>query len=310
MKLLRGLQQISDISKGTATTIGNFDGVHLGHQALLEALRYKASDLKLQRLVILFEPPPREFFKGREAPARLSSFREKLEMLDQSGVDLVYCVQFNNQMASMKAAEFANRYIFSLLRTRYLLIGSDFRFGQDRLGDITLLNELAFQQSCIVETFPDYFLDKKRVSSTSIRSALKQGMLKEAAEALGRPYSMYGRVIRGDGRGGQWGVPTANINIHRVHLPLQGVFCVNVHRLGKPSIMGVANIGSRPTVDGRKNSLEVHLFEVKESLYGEFLRVEFLYKLRDEMKFPTVDALIGQIHQDVNTAKAYCAELI
>ena len=171
MKLLRGLQQISDISKGTATTIGNFDGVHLGHQALLEALRYKASDLKLQRLVILFEPPPREFFKGREAPARLSSFREKLEMLDQSGVDLVYCVQFNNQMASMKAAEFANRYIFSLLRTRYLLIGSDFRFGQDRLGDITLLNELAFQQSCIVETFPDYFLDKKRVSSTSIRSA-------------------------------------------------------------------------------------------------------------------------------------------
>lgn len=305
MKLLRGFHQISDLGVSTAATIGNFDGVHCGHLALLKKLRNQAERFNLPLLVMLFEPQPSEYFRGAEAPARLSSFREKLDILRQAGVDYVCCLKFNNHLASMRAFEFAERIIFSLLKAKYLLIGEDFHFGHERVGDIALLKDVGSKSGCDVDAFPDFFIDHQRVSSTRIRQALAAGDLEQAAHLLGRSYSMCGRVIRGDGRGRQWGIPTANLSLHRLTLPVKGVFAVRVFRQGKPALNGVANIGCRPTVDGSKNVLEVHLFDVNESLYGEMLQVNFLYKLRDEMKFASIDALITQIHNDVNLAKTW-----
>jgi riboflavin kinase/FMN adenylyltransferase len=254
-------------------------------------------------LVMLFEPQPGEYFHGQQAPVRLSSFREKLEVLRQFGVDYVCCLKFDDYLASMPAIEFAKRIIFTLIQAKYILIGEDFRFGHGRAGDVALLNEIGEQTACTVQHFPDFFIDKQRVSSTKIRWALQLGELDYAAMFLGRPYSMCGRVVHGDGRGRQWGFPTANVSLHRTTLPLNGVFCVRVLRLGKPALTGVANIGCRPTVDGSKHVLEIHLFDVDESLYGEMLQVCFLHKLRDEIKFTSVDALVAQIHNDVAAAR-------
>ena len=308
MKLLRGFQTFTELSAGTAATIGNFDGVHRGHQALLSLLRSQASRMHLPMLVVLFEPQPGEYFRGQQAPARLSSLREKLQMLRQCGVDYVCCLKFDKHLASMLANEYAERFIFSLIKAKFLLIGEDFRFGCDRLGDVALLKRLGSNHSCVVQNFSDYFIDEQRVSSTKIRRALYQGELDSAATFLGRPYSMCGRVVQGDGRGRQWGIPTANLNLHHKTLPLKGVFCVSVVRQGKPTLTGVANIGCRPTIDGSKNVLEVHLFDFDESIYGEILQVCFLHKLRDEMKFSSIDDLIAQIHNDISAAKAYCID--
>lgn len=305
MKLLRGFQQISELGVGTAATIGNFDGVHKGHQALLHRLRVEADDKGLPSLVLLFEPQPAEYFHGEQAPARLSSFREKLDVLRQCGVDYVSCLPFDKALASMAATEFAHRIIFSLLQARYVLVGEDFHFGHGRLGDITLLNELGSREGCLVESFHDFFIDHQRVSSTHIRQALRLGELDLATKLLGRPYGLCGRVVEGDGRGRQWGIPTANLNLSRVVLPMTGVFCVRVLSQGRSASVGVANLGCRPTLDGKKNVLEVHLFDVDESLYGERLHVSFLHKLRDEIKFSSMDALIAQIHLDIATARSW-----
>lgn len=310
MKLLRGIQQVTAFSVGTVATIGNFDGVHRGHQALLTKLRQEATRLSLPMIVMLFEPQPGEYFQDQQSPARLSSLREKLQMLRQSGTDYVICLSFKESLASMSAVAFAEHFIFSSLCARYLLIGEDFRFGMGRTGDISLLQSLGAKTSCIVETFPDYFIDAQRVSSTKIRAALGSGDLMYANKLLGRPYSMSGRVIQGSGLGRQWGIPTANLKLCHKNLPLKGVFCVRVQREGQPWLRGVANVGCRPTIDGLKNVLEIHLFDVDESLYGAFLQVCFLHKLRDELKFSSVDRLIKQIHADILAAKAYGEQVV
>ncbi len=303
MKLLRGFRNFPDFTKGTVTTIGNFDGVHLGHQALLQALNAEATRLQKPSVVILFEPQPAEYFRPEQAPARLTSLREKLAVLKSSRIDYVLCLKFDERLALMPAQIFAENYFFSLLKSSYLLIGKDFRFGKGRAGDSNLLTQLAANYGCRVETFSDFAIKSNRVSSTKIREALAQGELKLAAELLGRTFSLCGRVVKGDGRGRQWGIPTANLGIQRLMLPLKGVFCVQVRRKGGELLKGVANLGSRPTVDGSKNSLEIHLFDFDDNLYGEMLEVFFLHKLRDEVKFSSVDTLIAQIHNDIDSAR-------
>lgn len=310
MKILRGFQQISTLKTATVATIGNFDGVHCGHQALLKALRIQADRLQLPVLVILFEPQPGEYFYGQQAPARLSSFREKVQMLRQFGVDYVCCLKFDNDLASMAAIEFAEQIIFSQLQVNYLLIGEDFHFGHGRLGDVALLEALGRERGCFVQRFADFFINGQRVSSTKIRQALQLGELDYAASLLGRPYSMCGRVVHGRGLGRQWGIPTANLGLHRATLSLNGVFCVRVLSQGRGSLTGVANIGCRPTIDGSRFVLEVHLFDVDGSFYGDMLQVFFLHKLRDEIKFASVDALVTQIHHDVITAKNWFGNVL
>lgn len=304
MKLLRGLHRIPDFTKGCVATIGNFDGVHLGHQALLKTLKKQADNLNVPLVVLLFEPQPAEYFRPQDAPARLTNLREKLAILNHCKVDYVICLKFNKALALMSAQDFAQYYFFTLLNCKYILIGEDFRFGQGRFGDIHLLQDLAEERGCTVQAFPDFSIENHRVSSTKIRDALLQGELERSAELLGRTFSLCGRVIRGDGRGREWGIPTANLSMHRIMLPLKGVFCVKVRRSCGDLVDGVANLGSRPTIDGTKNILEIHLFDFDDSLYGEMLQVFFLHKLRDEVKFSSVDALIAQIHDDVAAAKS------
>lgn len=303
MKLLHGLNSIPFFANGTVATIGNFDGVHLGHQALLAQLRRQADRAQLPMVLLLFEPQPGEYFLGQQAPARLSSLREKLQVLKKCNVDYVYCLKFNKRLALMPADVFAQHYFFSLLQVKYLLVGEDFRFGRQRMGDISLLKGMGEKAGCVIQPFPDFSLENVRVSSTKIRDALAKGELERASVLLGRTFSLCGRVIKGDGRGKQWGIPTANLSMHRLSLPLKGVFCVQVWRERGGWVQGVANLGRRPTVDGTKNVLEIHLFDFDQNLYGEMLQVFFLHKLRDEIKFSSVDALITQIHDDVVAAR-------
>lgn len=304
MKLLRGVLARSAFKQGVVASIGNFDGVHLGHQHLISALKKKAYALNLPLVLVLFEPQPREYFNSVEAPARISSLREKLDMLKSCQVDYIYCIRFNATIAQTSAYDFACTYLFSRLNAKYLLIGADFRFGKNRAGSIDLLKVLGEKYACEVEVAPDFCIDGKKISSTTIRSALAEGNLTCASHYLGRSYSICGRVIHGDGRGRQWGIPTANLNLNRPSLPLKGVFAVEV-RLNSKTRQAVANVGCRPTIDGHNVSVEIHLFDFDESIYGDLLQVFFLHKLRDEVKFTSVDALITQIHQDIVATKIY-----
>lgn len=309
MKLLRrSTKCLKFLEENTAATIGNFDGIHRGHQALLERLREQAQRLNLPTLVILFEPQASEFFLGSEAPPRITRLREKLKILKQYNIDYVYCLRFDKNLAKMQAFGFAEQLIFSKLCVKYLIVGKDFRFGHKREGDVTLLQQLSSSWSATVDIYPDLVINEQRVSSTLLRNCLKHSRFEMVKQLLGRDFSMIGRVIHGDGRGRQWGVPTANLNVHRKVLPLQGIFCVLVKRKKHDEfqwIEGVSSLGNRPTVDGSKNLLEVYLFNFDESLYGEIIEVFFLHKLRDEVKFPSVEDLITQIYADIEMAKSY-----
>ena len=310
MKLLYGSHPIVEFGAGTVATIGNFDGVHRGHQELLSLLRREAMRKNLPLLVVLFEPQPGEYFLMDRAPVRLSSLREKIDALRNLGVDYVYCLRFNHAIAAMPCQAFATQYIFSLFQMKYILIGSDFRFGHQRLGDVSLLKTMGSERGCVVEHLSDVAIDGQRVSSTLVRQMLQVGNLPSATSLLGRTYSLCGRVVRGDGRGRQWGFPTANVSLAGRTLPLTGVYFVHILRSGKPKLQGIANLGCRPTVDGQKSVLEVHLFDFQESLYGERIQVFFIHKWRDEKRFDSVDALIATIANDIVAAKAYFAEKI
>ncbi|WP_040534758.1 bifunctional riboflavin kinase/FAD synthetase [Legionella drancourtii] len=309
MKLLRGIQHFSVFDKGVVATIGNFDGVHLGHQNLIKVLRNKADALKLPLVLILFEPQPREYFQKDKAPARLSSLREKLAVLRECQIDYIYCIKFDDLVAQTTATDFAHHYLFSMLNVKHLVVGEDFRFGKNREGDVNLLKSLRSEYACEVQVYSDFCISDERISSTKIRTALQEGNLKTAAKYLGRPYSICGRVMHGDKRGRQWGIPTANLGLHRLSVPLQGVFVIKALIASQQLVYGVANIGKRPTVDGSKNILEVHLFDFDQSIYGELVQVFFLHKLRDEVKFTAVDALIAQIYDDIAVAKAFVNNL-
>lgn len=304
MRLVRDIRHVPAFAKGTVAAIGNFDGVHLGHQALLTQLKQQAIKQQLPAVVFLFEPQPSEFFLNDKAPARLSSLREKLAVLASLAIDYVYCLSFTQTIASMSATEFANHWFFSLLNTKYLLIGEDFRFGYQRQGDVNLLKTLAIPANCLIETLPDFTLDGLRVSSTKIREALATGNLSLANRLAGRTYSICGRVVKGAGLGRQWGIPTANLSMKRLTLALKGVFRVQVRLPNGLLINGVANIGCRPTVDGSTNVLEIHLFDYNGDLYGQRLQVYFLQKIRDEIKFLSKEALISQIFDDIAVARA------
>ena len=288
-----------------ALTIGNFDGVHLGHQALLSELRVTAQARGLQTAVVIFEPHPREFFNPQQAPARLTSLREKLELFVALGIDRVHVCRFNAQFAQMGAVDFINA-LHEKLSARFILIGDDFRFGSGRGGDFALMEKIGAMHGFAVQSVHSVKQDGVRVSSTAVRAALAAGQLRAAQHYLGRHYSISGRVVHGDGMGKKLGFPTANIQLKHNHPPLSGIYVVNAHAEGLGVLQGVASLGVRPTVklDG-KPVLEVHLFEFLQQIYGKHLRVEFLQKLRDEEKYPDVATLTRQIALDVEHAKKW-----
>ena len=287
-------------------TIGNFDGVHLGHQAMLRQLRERADRLGLPAAVLTFEPHPREVFTPDQAPARLTSLREKLALLEACGVDQVYLFRFSRARAAMSADDFITRYLVQGLQVRHVIIGDDFRFGQGRKGDLALLKARGEQYGFTAEALETVVQQGDRVSSSAVREALVQGQLAHAAELLGRPYAIAGRVVHGDKIGRTIGFPTANVQLKRKRVPMKGVFAVTVSGLDKRQLPGAANIGVRPTVaGGLKPVLEVYLLDFSQDIYGAHVSVHFRHRLRDEIKFESFDALKRQIALDVQATQDY-----
>jgi len=306
---MRVCRAISERSQSpTALTIGNFDGVHRGHQAMLERLKESARALGLKSCVLTFEPHPLELFSPQTAPTRLTSLREKLELLAAHGIERVHVSRFNRAYASRSPQEFIERVLLAGLGMRWLLIGDDFRFGARRAGDFALLQESSRTHGFGLEAMPTVGHEGVRVSSSMVRAALAAGRLAEAEALLGRPYSISGRVVQGDKLGRTIGYPTANVQLRHNRPPLSGIFAVRTTDGQGCVRAGAASLGLRPTVDdsGRAR-LEVHLFDFAGDLYGQHLRVDFLHKIRDEHKFPDLDALKARIAEDCDIARELLA---
>ncbi len=289
-------------------TIGNFDGLHLGHRAVLARLTDRAKSLGVPSVVMSFQPTPREYFMGPEAPPRLSSFREKFGGLQSLGIDRLFCVRFDAEMAALEPQAFIDEYLVDGLGTRYLAIGDDFRFGRNRAGDFATLLAAGRRHGFQVEDTPTCLLEGIRVSSTAVRAALAAGDLALATRLLGRHYGMTGRVVRGRRLGRTLGFPTVNLRPGRRVVPMSGVFAVVVRGVGPQARPAVANLGTRPTVDGHERLLEAHLFDYSGDLYGRRLTVEFVARLRDEERFDDVECLTAQMHRDAELARRILAD--
>ena len=294
-----------------AVTIGNFDGLHLGHQAMLARLQDVAHVRGLPSCVLSFEPHPREFFTPEQAPARLSSLREKAECLQRMGIDRFHVLRFDRAFSSLAAEAFIEQVLGRTLQARYVLVGDDFRYGARRTGDFALLKKAGETLGFDAESLPTVEVTGERASSTAVRQALAAGELEHAARLLGRPYSISGRVVHGDKLGRDIGFPTANIQLKHNRPPLMGIFAVELCGLNGAPLPGVASLGKRPTVKGADAVpvLEVHLFDFNADLYGRRVRVDFLHKLRDEAKYPDLDSLVAQIRRDVDNAKTFLAKI-
>jgi riboflavin kinase/FMN adenylyltransferase len=294
-----------------AVTIGNFDGLHLGHKAMLARLQDVAAARDLPACVLSFEPHPREFFAPDAAPVRLSSLREKAEKLAEWNVDRFHVFRFNQKFSTLAPEDFILKVLADTLRARYVLVGDDFRYGARRSGNFSLLVQLGQQLDFDTESLVTVEVGGERASSTAVRAALEAGDLDRAATLLGRPYSISGRVEHGDKLGRDLGFPTANIQLKHNRPPLMGIFAVEVAGLADKPLPGVASLGRRPTV---KNPdavpvLEVHLFDFDADIYRRRVRVDFLHKLRDEAKYPDLDSLVAQIHRDCAAARTYLSQL-
>ncbi|MBF0263783.1 MAG: bifunctional riboflavin kinase/FAD synthetase [Gammaproteobacteria bacterium] len=311
MKIIRGLHNFNFTNFACVTTIGNFDGVHLGHQEIIKQLNVKAKEYQLPSLVMMFEPHPKEFFaannpKAEEAPIRLCRFRDKIRLLQTLDVDYVLVINFNSSFASLTADEFVEQLLVKQLGIHYIQIGDDFCYGMQRQGNYQHLKQKSQQFGFELEATPTCLYERIRVSSTRIREVLNTGDIDTAKKLLSHPYSVSGHVQHGAKKGRTIGFPTANIRLPCQRPALTGVYAVVLclTKLDK-KVEGIANIGYRPTVDGKTALLEVHIFNFNEDLYGQYVHVEFLKKIRDEQKFESFDALKQQIMDDVVIAKDY-----
>lgn len=307
MQVFRGIPERAE--HGCVLTIGNFDGVHRGHQALLAKLTDKAHATGLPSAVLTFEPHPREFFAHDNRPRRLTSLREKIQLLASRGVNRLYIARFNTRFAALTAEQFIEDVLIHGLGVRHLLIGDDFCFGKGRVGNFTMLNAAGQQAGFTVEAMHTLVHEGERVSSSAVRAALLEGDMPHAARLLGRPYSISGRVMHGDKIGRTIGFPTANIQLKHRSPPLMGIYTVSVNGLADKPWPGVASVGVRPTInDAGRPSLEVHLFDWAGDCYDAHLRVNFLVKQRDEERYDNLADLTAQIARDADQARAYFAQ--
>lgn len=309
-KLIRSLSNVRPEHQGGVLTIGNFDGVHLGHQQLVKSAVKQARALNVPAIVMTFEPHAFEFFTADKLTIpRLTKLREKCCALFESGADYVLILPFNQQLARLSASEFVTKILVESLHPKHIIVGDDFHFGRERQGSFSLLQEMGKQLSFGTESLPTVMLDGARVSSTRVRKALADGDHLLVKRLLGRPYSMLGKIRRGDQRGREFGFPTANIYLHRKLTPVRGVYTVFMHGIGEHPLPGVANVGVRPTVDGSRTLLEVHLLDFNQDIYGKHVQIEFCEKLRDEARFANIDLLKQQIANDVKAARDYFNQL-
>jgi len=306
MQLVRGIHNIQSKDHGCVLTIGNFDGVHLGHQQVIKALVSKAKALNCVAAVLVFEPQPQELFSPETAPARLCRLRDKYNLLAKLGVQRLICVNFTAKFANQSAQHFIEHLLVKKLGIKHLIVGDDFHFGKNRMGNFDMLCQAGKTFGFDVSDTTSYKMADCRISSTAIRQALEQDNLTDVQQMLGREYSIIGRVFHGDKRGRQLGFPTANVLLKRRVSPLSGVFAVMVNT-NDGQFKGVANIGARPTINGVRQQLEVHIFDFNESLYGQCIEVIVKRKLRPVIKFDSLEALTAQIHQDSEQAKQVLA---
>ena len=302
MELVRGPRNLRERHLGCVATLGTFDGLHLGHQALIQETLECARRLSRPALMVSFEPMPREFLQPHAPPARLTNFRERWRLLQGSGLDALLLLRFTESLRSMSGAEF-----LGLLRERLglqaLVVGYDFRFGREGEASAEFLQSMAPSHGFTVHVVPPVRVSGERASSSAVRSALAVGELAGAQGLLGRRYAMRGRVVRGQQLGRELGYPTANMRLRRIRIPLGGIFAVRVHGIGDDALPGVASLGTRPTVGGAEPLLETHVFDFKGDLYGRELEIEFVARIRDELRFDDLDALVAQMHRDARAAR-------
>ncbi len=310
MRLIRGLSHLEPFKNGCVLTIGNFDGLHLGHQTVIKKLAERGHALSLPVVVMVFEPQPLEYFLGDNAPSRLMCLREKVIKFAKLPVDNLLIVRFNRHFANCDAEQFIDDVLIKKLNVKHLVIGDDFHFGKARRGNFAMLKEKGEHYGFSVEDTGSYEVEGLRISSTIIRDALGSGDLAQAEKLLGHCYSVCGRVAHGDKRGRTIGYPTANIRMFRKNTPVNGVFAVTMTGIDGVEFEGVANVGTRPTVDGdSKVILETYLFDFDKEIYGRYVEVHFKQKIRDELRFQSLEQLKAQIEKDVAEAIKIFAEI-
>ncbi len=310
MQLIRGLYNLTQPLPACAVTIGNFDGIHLGHQHVLEQLKVAANRRNVPSAVVIFEPQPIEYFAPDKAPKRLARFREKFSYLKLHQIDYLLCLRFDYNLAQLEANEFVQTILIEGLNTSHLVIGDDFRFGKNRLGDFAMLRELGRESGFDVEYSDTLLIEDSRVSSTRIRESIQNDNFTQAEQLLGRPYSLSGKVSHGQKLGRELGFPTINIKMGDKTLIVKGIFAVRVKGIDNRVLQGVASIGTRPTVNGVDTILEVYILDFDQDVYGYCVEVEFLHKIRDEEKFDSLEELSSHIEKDINLAKTYFANLV
>lgn len=308
MELIRGLHNLRACHHGCVATIGNYDGVHRGHQAVLALLREKSRLLGLPSTVMVFEPTPREFFSGAQAPPRISTFREKLDDLAASGIERVLCIRFDRTFSALKPQEFIQKLLIGGLGVGYLVVGDDFRFGHRREGDFALLQAVGAEQGFEVESMPAYLLNGTRVSSTRVREALLSGDIPLATQLLGHVHRIEGRVVKGKQLGRQLGVPTANIPLEQGRAIRYGVYVATVDTPQASNLPAAVSIGVRPAVAGEGCVLEAHLLDYSGDLYGQRISVKLHHYLRSEQNFPDLRKLKLQMEQDIAQVRAWLQE--
>ena len=307
MILLRHCHQFACVDTPTVATIGNFDGFHLGHQEIFKFVIEQSKQLNASSVIISFEPSPKEYFDGQNAPARIYPFRKKLELARDIGFDYFVCLNFKHSLSQLSAVDFVQNILHDSLSIKGLVVGDDFKFGHKCSGDIHLLRKMGDTLDFQITNKSTVALDYDRISSTLIRNKLAESKFSEVKQLMGRSFTISGRVFHGDKKGRTIGFPTANILLRRRKSPISGVFAVHATN-GDSMWQGIANVGSRPTINGKRQQLEVHLFECQQDLYGQRLEVEFLSKIRDEVKFPSFEELQQQIMRDVAQAKEFFSQ--
>lgn len=302
MELVRGLHNLRPPHRGCVLTVGAFDGVHRGHQEMIRMVRERAAERGVPAAAMAFEPTPREYFARGVPPARLTRFRERFEAFARYGLDRFVVLPFNEQIRGLGHQEFIERVLVGGLGVRHMVVGHDFRFGRDQ-ADVTKLQEVGPRYGFGVTEIAPFEIDGERVSSSLIREALEAGDMARAEKFLGRPYRITGKVIDGAKLGRQLGYPTANLRLHRRATPLAGIFAVKVSGAGLDNAPGVASLGTRPAVNGKELLLEAHVFDFAGDLYRQYVHVDFIARLRDELWFPDMDALVEQMHKDAALAR-------
>lgn len=305
MKLIRGLHNLTNPLPGCVATIGNFDGLHLGHQHIINQLKAVAEIKNLPSVVMVFEPQPVEFFAPDSAPLRLARFRDKIIHLSEMGIDILVCLQFNAALASLTADQFVQQILVDRLNLKHLVIGDDFRFGKKRCGDFEFLKRAGADWGFEVENSHTLLIDNERVSSTRIRQCLANNDMLQARQLLGRPYTLTGRIAHGKKLGRELGFPTINLKMGNRPIAVNGIFAVLVKGIDNRTLRGVASIGTRPTVNGVGTILEVYILNFSKQVYGCCVDVEILHKIRNEEKFDSLDKLIEKIKQDIDEAHTY-----